>query len=642
MNKASDQAKNIDAQNWKVLKRILLSLVVLFVTVAILFLNQFRDVPVRVSKSTTMVTGPLNSEGKVNYAKALEEMIDKKNVASPENGFRFLVQSTSAGSTLLSREQFIKVCKRLGLEPGDGPEKAKFVHVFEQGDKYFDSAEFDPELIRRLEWEQEGKPKDWSLIIGHEDKHSTAFIIEDRSRRPWTDEDLPMMTDWVRENDPVLDLFAKAVRKKLFEIPIVAHDEQTIEMVCHGPVPDFRSVSRGFLTRACFHAGNGRTRQAIDDIISSKRLGRHLRNQPSFYDRIIGGSLEGMANATGIIHVVNDRSTEKDLAYFANELKSLPELVPPDQCLPGEKLSDLVVLGYIANNKSEYELEGFDNVQYLRNLGLDWNIVFKEYHKAIDREWQNRFVNGDGRQDIQLTRWDYLSRAARSRKFANWYATTNSFYFDMEEEWRIQGSDQLLELTIALLRYEKANGTLPPAFTVDRHGKPLHSWRVLILPYLGQQQLFEQIKLNEPWNSAHNSRFSSRRPDVYRCFPCKESSQSETCYSVVIGPDLPFDGGQGTNLNRFGKECDEMILIVERTDPIHWMDPAKELTFKQVELGFVSGPDIKKSPSRIAGRYRSMPQVGFRNISAHCIPDDLDPETLKALFKGTHLKYEIR
>ena len=50
-------------------------------------------------------------------------------------------------------------------------------------------------------------------------------------------------------------------------------------------------------------------------------------------------------------------------------------------------------------------------------------------------------------------------------------------------------------ITLAMLLYEHEHGTLPPAWTVDADGNPLHSWRVLLLPYLGEQELYAKIRL---------------------------------------------------------------------------------------------------------------------------------------------------
>ncbi len=48
--------------------------------------------------------------------------------------------------------------------------------------------------------------------------------------------------------------------------------------------------------------------------------------------------------------------------------------------------------------------------------------------------------------------------------------------------------------------YHDTNGSMPPAAVCDKTGKPLLSWRVLILPYVEQDELYKEFKLDEPWD----------------------------------------------------------------------------------------------------------------------------------------------
>ena len=52
--------------------------------------------------------------------------------------------------------------------------------------------------------------------------------------------------------------------------------------------------------------------------------------------------------------------------------------------------------------------------------------------------------------------------------------------------------------------HHDAKQSFPPAYTADKDGKPLLSWRVLILPYVEQNELYKQFHLDEPWDSEHN------------------------------------------------------------------------------------------------------------------------------------------
>ena len=130
-----------------------------------------------------------------------------------------------------------------------------------------------------------------------------------------------------------------------------------------------------------------------------------------------------------------------------------------------------------------------------------------------------------------------------------------------------------------MLVYDLRHGTLPAAYTVDANGQPLHSWRVLLLPYVGEEKLYAQIRLDEPWDSQHNRQFHAAIPSIYRCPTAAWTKQGETTYSVVVGEHTAFQPGAGKPLDDFGKT---LILAVERWEPVCWMDPASELTQGQI------------------------------------------------------------
>src|SRR5262245_48474313 len=62
----------------------------------------------------------------------------------------------------------------------------------------------------------------------------------------------------------------------------------------------------------------------------------------------------------------------------------------------------------------------------------------------------------------------------------------------------------LWQLGLALHNYYNEHGHFPPPYVADAAGKSMHSWRVLILPYLGRQDLYDAYDLNEPWNGPSN------------------------------------------------------------------------------------------------------------------------------------------
>jgi len=135
---------------------------------------------------------------------------------------------------------------------------------------------------------------------------------------------------------------------------------------------------------------------------------------------------------------------------------------------------------------------------------------------------------------------------------------------------RISSSNNLKQMGLAAHAYHDTNGTLPPAAITDKRGKPLLSWRVAILPYVEQQQLYNQFKLDEPWDSPNNIKLLPLMPKLYAAPGGDAASmESNTRYRVFQGkgtaPGLPLkaitDGPENT------------VLIVEAADAVPWTKP---------------------------------------------------------------------
>ena len=77
-------------------------------------------------------------------------------------------------------------------------------------------------------------------------------------------------------------------------------------------------------------------------------------------------------------------------------------------------------------------------------------------------------------------------------------------------------SNNLRQLSLALRNQEVATDKFAGYANFDRDGKPLLSWRVHALPYLGESELYKQFRLDEPWNSPHNIKLAQKIPEVYR------------------------------------------------------------------------------------------------------------------------------
>src|SRR5262245_56385584 len=105
----------------------------------------------------------------------------------------------------------------------------------------------------------------------------------------------------------------------------------------------------------------------------------------------------------------------------------------------------------------------------------------------------------------------------------------------------------LRQLGAAFHKFEVKHGHLPAAAILGKDGKPLLSWRVAILPFIDQDELYKQFHLDEPWDSENNKKLLERMPAEY-ADPQIKCEPGRTVYQAVVGPGLAFEGNKGLKL----------------------------------------------------------------------------------------------
>lgn len=135
-------------------------------------------------------------------------------------------------------------------------------------------------------------------------------------------------------------------------------------------------------------------------------------------------------------------------------------------------------------------------------------------------------------------------------------------------------SNKLREVTLACLNYESAYMHFPKNIT-DEIGEPLLSWRVAILPFLGDEanELYKQFKTDEPWNSEHNVGLIAQMPKV---FNTKGSSAIKTTLLGFDGEGAVFESGKKVRFGNITDGSSNTILVVHanRQSAIEWTKPA--------------------------------------------------------------------
>jgi prepilin-type processing-associated H-X9-DG protein len=142
---------------------------------------------------------------------------------------------------------------------------------------------------------------------------------------------------------------------------------------------------------------------------------------------------------------------------------------------------------------------------------------------------------------------------------------------------RSQCANNLRQIALALQLYEDVHGTLPPAFTTDADGKPLHSWRTLILPFLEEEQLYNSIDLSRPWNHPVNAAALNTKVSAYQCPSAErwESDGKRTIYQAVVTPNSCFRATEPRSLSEItdGAKNTLMLIEVDEEHAVPWMSP---------------------------------------------------------------------
>jgi hypothetical protein len=140
---------------------------------------------------------------------------------------------------------------------------------------------------------------------------------------------------------------------------------------------------------------------------------------------------------------------------------------------------------------------------------------------------------------------------------------------------RTQSANNLKQIALAMHNYHSTLNQLPAQATYDKNGKPMLSWRVLILPYVEQQALYNEFHLNEPWDSEHNKKLLAKMPKLYAS-PYDENTLKDhtTYYQGFIGKGCFFEGKNGLNFpTDFPDGTSNTIMIVEASKAVPWTKP---------------------------------------------------------------------
>lgn len=177
---------------------------------------------------------------------------------------------------------------------------------------------------------------------------------------------------------------------------------------------------------------------------------------------------------------------------------------------------------------------------------------------------------------------------------------------------------------MAVANYHDVFHRYPPAVTLDANGRPVHSWRILVLPYIEQRELYEAYSFDEPWDGPNNRKLASRMPPLFAFAGTNQDGTStSTNFVAITGLETAWPSGMGMVNSDIGDGPSNTIQFAEYNGPpIHWMSP--------VDLQFSTMSFTVGDPAGIDSQYLN-PAVANADGSVRRLEADMTPTELRAM-----------
>ena len=188
---------------------------------------------------------------------------------------------------------------------------------------------------------------------------------------------------------------------------------------------------------------------------------------------------------------------------------------------------------------------------------------------------------------------------------------------------RTQCANNLKMVGLAFHNYHSANNVFPPAAITSNSGKPLLSWRVAILPYIEQGDLYKEFKLDEPWDSPHNKTLISRMPAIYACpsRPTSGATTGTTNYLAFVGKNALLNTPKSSSIREITDGTSNTLAVAEAQKSVIWTKP-EDISF-DMAAPFNSSELYSLHP----GVFNALMVDGSVRFIKRVVP----PATLKAL-----------
>ncbi len=151
----------------------------------------------------------------------------------------------------------------------------------------------------------------------------------------------------------------------------------------------------------------------------------------------------------------------------------------------------------------------------------------------------------------------------------------------------------------------------------------MHSWRILILPFMEEQELFDQYDFTKPWNSEANLRLADKMPEFFAFHGEYEPGMTTTNYLAVVGPQTLWPEDNVRSIDEVTDASSTTVMLVENHgQEVHWMEP-RDLEYETMEF-------VVNSPEGVSSKYLS-PAVVMADGSLRKLQEGLAEDIFKAM-----------
>jgi Protein of unknown function (DUF1559) len=185
------------------------------------------------------------------------------------------------------------------------------------------------------------------------------------------------------------------------------------------------------------------------------------------------------------------------------------------------------------------------------------------------------------------------------------------------EDIQARHTNNLKQIILGLHNINDTNGQAEAAIK-DGDGKPLLSWRVALLPFLEEDNLYRQFKLDEPWDSEHNKKLIEKMPKIFE-IEGVTTKKGYTHYRSFVGEKAIWDFNRSLMIGAVPDGTSNTIVFVQAKEPVIWTKPEELIADGKVQI----------RPQLLFREGRTI--VGMADGSVKVLKDTVDEKIWKLL-----------